>query len=189
MLDFRKPQKLPKKIEQKIDQCINELNKFRIGNGVDVHPLVKGRKLILGGVTIPHDHGCDGHSDGDVVIHSIIDAILGALNKGDLGDHFPSSDPKWKGANSIELLNDIYYRYIEQNWNIANIDSTIILQEPIIKPYIAQMKNNIYESCFGCPEGAVSIKATTTDHLGFIGEKKGIATITTCLLIRENQSK
>lgn len=161
------------------------IDKFRVGNGVDVHPLVKGRKLILGGIHIPHDFGCDGHSDGDVLIHSIIDSILGALNKGDLGDHFPSSNQKYKNANSIELLNDIYYKYIDQNWNISNIDSTIILQSPIIKPYIKDMKDNLFNSNQSFQDN-ISIKATTTDNLGFIGDKKGIAAITTCLLFKND---
>ena len=159
-------------------------DKLRVGNGIDIHPLVKGRKLILGGVHIKHDYGCDGHSDGDVLIHSIMDAILGALGKGDIGDHFPSSNNQYKDADSIELLNDIYYKYIEQGWNIANIDSTIILQEPIVKPYIEKMKVNI-QNALSC-ELPISIKATTTDYLGFIGEKKGIAVISTCLLIKNN---
>jgi 2-C-methyl-D-erythritol 2,4-cyclodiphosphate synthase len=119
-------------------------DKLRIGNGVDVHPLVKGRKLILGGMHIKHDYGCDGHSDGDVLVHSIIDALLGALDKGDIGDHFPSSDNRFKHADSMPLLNDVYQQFIRQSWDIANIDSTIILQEPIVKPYIEQMKKNIY---------------------------------------------
>ena len=158
-------------------------NKLRIRNGVDVHPLVQGRKLVLGGVEIEHNYGCDGHSDGDVLTHSIMDAILGALNKGDIGDHFPSSDNQYKNADSIELLKDIYCKYIQQGWDIANIDSTIILQEPIVKPYIETMKDNIYNTCRA---GDISIKATTTDHLGFIGEKKGIAVISTCLLVRDD---
>ena len=120
--------------------------KFKIGNGVDVHPLTKGRPLILGGVNIDHDYGCDGHSDGDVLVHSIIDSILGALGKGDLGDHFPSSDSKLKDANSLKLLNQIYNNYIQESqWNIVNIDSTIILQHPTIKPYIAK-SNGIHQS-------------------------------------------
>jgi len=161
------------------------IDKFRVGNGVDVHPLVKGRKLILGGIHIPHDFGCDGHSDGDVLVHSIIDSILGALNKGDLGDHFPSSNQKYKNANSIELLNDIYYKYIDQNWDISNIDSTIILQSPIVKPYIKDMKDNLFNKNQSF-QNNISIKATTTDNLGFIGDKKGIAAITTCLLFKKD---
>ena len=160
------------------------MDKLRIGNGVDVHPLVKGRKLILGGVCIPYDFGCDGHSDGDVLVHSIMDSILGALNKGDIGDHFPSSDNQYKDADSIKLLSDIFYKYIDSEWDIANIDSTIILQEPTIKPHIKKMKENIL-NVLEC-DPIVSIKATTTDHLGFIGEKKGIAVISTCLLIKNN---
>ena len=161
------------------------IDKLRIGNGVDVHPLAKGRKLILGGIHIPHDFGCDGHSDGDVLVHSIIDSILGALNKGDIGDHFPSSNQKYKNANSIELLNDIYYRYIDKNWNIVNIDSTIILQSPIVKPYIKDMKDNLFNNNQSFKNN-VSIKATTTDNLGFIGDKKGIAAITNCLLFKND---
>ena len=157
---------------------------IRVGNGVDVHPLVKGRKLILGGVHIDHDFGCDGHSYGDVLVHSILDAILGALNKGDIGDHFPSSDNQYKEASSIKLLSDIFYKYIDCEWGIANVDSTIILQEPIVKPHIEKMKENIL-NVLEC-DSAISIKATTTDYLGFIGEKKGIAVISTCLLVRNS---
>ena len=161
------------------------IDKLRIGNGVDVHPLAKGRKLILGGIHIPHDFGCDGHSDGDVLVHSIIDSILGALNKGDIGDHFPSSNQKYKNANSIELLNDIFYKYIDKNWNIVNIDSTIILQSPVVKPYIKDMKYNLFNNNQSFKNN-VSIKATTTDNLGFIGDKKGIAAITNCLLFKND---
>ena len=157
----------------------------RVGNGIDIHATVKGRDLILGGVQIEHDYGCGGHSDGDVLIHSIIDAILGALGKGDIGDYFPSSDKQWQGANSLKLLNNIYYKCIDNGdgWSIANIDSTIILQSPIVKPYIEKMKDNIMNNCLS---HQISIKATITDYLGFIGDKKGIAAVTTCLLIQQN---
>ena len=152
-------------------------SKLRVGNGVDVHPLVKGKKLILGGIHIKHDFGCDGHSDGDVLVHSIIDALLGALGKGDIGDYFPSSDEHYKNANSLDLLDKIINKYFDKGvWEVVNIDSTIILQSPTIKSYIKAMLTNF--PC-GWP---MSIKATTTDSLGFIGEKKGIAVITTCLL-------
>ncbi len=151
---------------------------YRVGNGVDVHPLSEGRKLILGGVHIPHDYGCDGHSDGDVLVHSIIDALLGALSKGDIGDFFPSSDQQWRGANSLDLLKTIYAKHFS-NWDISNIDSTIILQTPTIKPYIQKMQENIQTVL---TTDHISIKATTTDYLGFIGQKKGIAVISTCLL-------
>ena len=151
---------------------------YRVGNGVDVHPLTEGRKLILGGVHIPHDYGCDGHSDGDALVHSIIDALLGALSKGDIGDFFPSSDQQWRGANSLDLLKTIYAKHFV-NWDISNIDSTIILQTPTIKPYIKKMQENIQTVL---TTDHISIKATTTDYLGFIGQKKGIAVISTCLL-------
>ena len=151
-------------------------SKLRVGNGVDVHPLVKGKKLILGGVHINHHSGCDGHSDGDVLIHSVIDAILGAMDKGDIGDYFPSSDNKYKDADSQDLLDEIIIKMSDEQWDVVNIDSTIILQSPIVKPYIKEMKNTFPR------RWPISIKATTTDHLGFIGEQKGIAVITTCLL-------
>tara|TARA_Y100001970_G_C14034374_1_gene750294 strand:- start:420 stop:935 length:516 start_codon:yes stop_codon:yes gene_type:complete len=163
------------------------LNQLRIGNGFDVHPLVKGRPLILGGVKIEHDYGCDGHSDGDVITHSIMDSILGALGQGDLGDHFPSSDNKYKNANSIELLKNIHSKFLNKGWSIINIDSTIILQAPIIKPYIKTMEETIHNICCKLNDAnSISIKATTTDHLGFIGNKEGIAAISTCLLIRDD---
>ena len=149
---------------------------LRIGNGVDVHPLVKGEKLILGGIHIEHHSGCAGHSDGDVLIHSVIDAILGAMNEGDIGDYFPSSDDKYKNANSQDFLNEIVTKLNDKQWAVINIDSTVILQDPIIKPYIEEMKTSFPS------EWPISIKATTTDHLGFIGEGKGIAVIATCLL-------
>ena len=155
---------------------------YRIGNGIDVHPLKNGTKLILGGVELNHDFGCDGHSDGDVLVHSIIDAILGALNKGDIGSHFPSSDNSYKDISSLDLLRDIGSKY---TFTIINIDSTIILEEPIIAPYVSDMKKNILNAlqCHTSDEDSnISIKATTTDKLGFIGNKDGLAAITTCLL-------
>ena len=161
---------------------------YRIGNGVDVHPLVEGRKLILGGVDLNHSHGCDGHSDGDVLVHSIIDSILGALNKGDIGSHFPSSDSLYKNISSMDLLSQIIIKY---NFTIINIDSTIILQEPVIQPHILEMKNKLSnyfneDSFSDRLDQNISIKATTTDHLGFIGNKEGVAVITTCLLIKND---
>ena len=109
---------------------------YHVGNGIDVHPLIKGKKLILGGIHIENNLGCDGHSDGDVLTHSIMDALLGAAGKGDIGDYFPSSDLKYKDINSINLLSQIVLKIKESSWHIENIDSTIILQSPLIKPYI-----------------------------------------------------
>ena len=151
-------------------------SKLRIGNGVDIHPLVSGRKLILGGVHINHHSGCDGHSDGDVLVHSIMDSILGAMDKGDIGDYFPSSDDQFKNADSIELLSKILLIMNKEHWSIINIDATIILQSPQLKPYIKAIKSNLNLDC------DISIKATTTDNLGFIGKNQGVAVITTCLL-------
>ena len=161
-------------------------NILRIGSGIDVHPLVSGRELILGGIDINHNFGCDGHSDGDVLTHSIIDAILGALNKGDIGDHFPSSDKNYQGASSLNFLDIIYSKYLNNKWDIINIDSTILLQSPIIKPYIKLIKTKLSQHIPLTSEDNISIKATTTDHLGFIGDKKGIAAFTTCLLTTTN---
>ena len=155
---------------------------FRVGNGVDVHPLVIGRKLILGGLHIDHHSGCDGHSDGDVLVHSIMDALLGAMNKGDIGTLFPSSDDRYKDADSLLLLDEIILLMKEECWKVINIDSTIILQSPKIKPFINTMKDNFPSNW------NLSIKATTTDHLGFIGEKKGLAVLTTCLLKQYDKS-
>ena len=155
---------------------------YRIGNGVDVHPLVIGRKLILGGLHIDHHSGCEGHSDGDVLVHSIMDALLGAMNKGDIGTLFPSSDDRYKDADSLLLLDEIILLMKEECWKVVNIDSTIILQSPKIKPFINTMKDNFPS------DWNLSIKATTTDHLGFIGEKKGLAVVTTCLLKQYDKS-
>ena len=155
---------------------------FRIGNGVDVHPLVDGRKLILGGIHIEHNSGCEGHSDGDVLVHSIMDSLLGAMNKGDIGEFFPSSDDRYKDADSLALLDEIILLMNKDSWKVINIDATIILQTPKLRPYIKNMKDNFP------PDWNLSIKATTTDHLGFIGEKKGLAVVTTCLLKQYDKS-
>ena len=155
---------------------------FRIGNGVDVHPLVDGRKLILGGIHIEHNSGCEGHSDGDVLVHSIMDSLLGAMNKGDIGEFFPSSDYRYKDADCLALLDEIILLMNKDSWKVINIDATIILQTPKLKPYIKNMKDNFP------PDWNLSIKATTTDHLGFIGEKKGLAVVTTCLLKQYDKS-
>ncbi|MAA51170.1 MAG: 2-C-methyl-D-erythritol 2,4-cyclodiphosphate synthase [Candidatus Marinimicrobia bacterium] len=155
---------------------------FRIGNGVDVHPLVDGRKLILGGIHIEHHSGCAGHSDGDVLAHSIMDALLGAMNKGDIGEFFPSSDDRYKDADSLALLDEIILLMNQDCWKVINIDATIILQTPTLKPHIKKMKENFPS------DWNLSIKATTTDHLGFIGEKKGLAVVTTCLLKQYDKS-
>jgi len=154
---------------------------LRIGNGFDVHALVAGRPLILGGVTIPHDRGLAGHSDADVLLHAITDAILGALALGDLGKHFPDTDPRWRGADSRALLRHAFKLAIDTGWEIGNVDATLIAQAPKVAPFVAQMRTNIARD-LDCDQARVSIKATTTEHLGFTGREEGIAALANVLL-------
>ncbi|PZC46730.1 MAG: 2-C-methyl-D-erythritol 2,4-cyclodiphosphate synthase [Chloroflexi bacterium] len=154
---------------------------FRIGQGFDAHPLVPGRSLILGGVHVPHDQGPDGHSDGDPLIHAIIDALLGAAALGDIGAHFPSSDPQYKDVDSTTLLAATVALLREARWNIANVDATIAAEKPRLAPYIAAMRDAVAKAA-GIATQQVSIKATTTDGLGFIGRQEGIAASAVCLI-------
>lgn len=155
---------------------------FRIGNGYDVHALVAGRPLILGGVAIPHDRGLAGHSDADVLLHAIADAILGALALGDIGKHFPDTDPKWRGADSRMLLRHVFALAFESGWEIGNVDATVIAQAPRIAPHVAAMRANL-ASDLDCDESRVSVKATTTERLGFAGREEGIAA-QACVLLQ-----
>lgn len=147
---------------------------YKVGIGYDVHQLESGESLIIGGVDIDFDKGISGHSDGDVLVHSIIDSILGASSNGDIGKHFPSSDEKWKNFSSLKMLSFIYNDLIKRDFKIEHIDAVIILQEPNLSRFIEKMKSNILEN-LNNEKCTVSIKATTTDYLGFIGEGKGIA--------------
>jgi 2-C-methyl-D-erythritol 2,4-cyclodiphosphate synthase len=156
---------------------------LRIGNGFDVHALVAGRKLILGGVTIPWDRGLEGHSDADVLLHAVCDAILGALARGDLGAHFPDTDAKWKGADSRMLLRHVASLTSGAGWKIGNLDATVIAQAPKLAPHVAAMRANLAAD-LGCALDDVSVKATTTEHLGFTGRGEGIAAFATVLLAR-----
>lgn len=146
----------------------------KTGIGVDVHGFTKGEGLTLGGVNIPYDRSIAGHSDGDVVIHAIVDALLGAVAGGDIGTHFPSSDARWKGTNSRLFLRRVRELVDEAGGQISHVDCTVILQEPAIAPYIPEMRRNIAAD-LAIDSGQVSIKATTSDHLGFTGRKEGIA--------------
>ncbi|HEX9301584.1 MAG TPA: 2-C-methyl-D-erythritol 2,4-cyclodiphosphate synthase [Casimicrobiaceae bacterium] len=157
---------------------------MRIGNGFDVHALVAGRKLVLGGVTIPHDRGLEGHSDADVLLHAVGDAILGALALGDLGAHFPDTEPRWKNADSRALLRHVAGLMQGEGWRIENLDTTVIAQAPKIAPHVAAMRANIATD-LGCEIAQVGVKATTTERLGFAGRGEGIAAIATVLLIRD----
>ncbi len=145
-----------------------------VGIGYDVHSLVAGRKLILGGVEIPHTKGLDGHSDADVLMHAICDAILGALGEADIGHFFPNTDPRWRGAASKVFLHEAARLTALRQGKLVNIDSTIIAQAPKVYPHVQQMKHNIAEA-LGINLQRVGIKATTNEHLGFIGREEGIA--------------
>ncbi len=154
---------------------------YRIGSGYDVHKLVENRDLILGGVKIPHKFGLLGHSDSDVLVHAIMDAILGALALGDIGQHFPDTDDKYKGISSLKLLHYVNDKIISLGYKINNIDSTVVAQEPKLKPYIQDMRVNISKT-LGIDIDCISIKATTEEGLGFTGNKEGIAAQAVCLL-------
>jgi 2-C-methyl-D-erythritol 2,4-cyclodiphosphate synthase len=154
---------------------------IRIGNGFDVHALAAGRKLVLGGVTIPHDRGLDGHSDADVLLHAIADAILGALALGDIGSHFPDADPRWKDADSRVLLRHVAGLAVAQGFAIGNLDTTVIAQAPKLAPHVPQMRAYIAAD-LACDVAQVSVKATTTERLGFAGREEGIAALATVLL-------
>jgi len=147
---------------------------FRIGNGYDVHRLVAGRKLILGGVDIPHDKGLAGHSDADALCHALCDALLGAVGAGDIGHYFPDTDPQWKDISSLVLLEKVGQVVREQGYKISNTDATLIAQAPKLAPHIDQMKRNIAKALAIGP-GQVNVKATTTEKLGFPGREEGIA--------------
>lgn len=147
---------------------------IRFGMGYDVHRLTEGRKLIIGGVEIPHKLGLLGHSDADVLLHAISDAILGAAALGDIGKHFPDTDPRFKGADSLKLLAEVARLVAEKGYHVGNIDSTIVAQAPKLAPYIAEMNKNIAET-LNIPLDAVNVKATTEEHLGFTGTEQGIS--------------
>lgn len=156
---------------------------LRIGIGYDVHALVEDRKLILGGVDIPHTKGLLGHSDADVLLHSISDALLGALALGDIGKHFPDTDERYKGADSRMLLREVYALIKENGYRLVNLDATIMAQAPKLLPHIMSMRENI-ASDLEASLAQISIKATTTEKLGFVGREEGIASEAICLLER-----
>lgn len=147
---------------------------MRVGFGYDVHPLILGRKIILGGEVIPYQKGLDGHSDADVLIHSLIDALLGAAGEGDIGQHFPDNDEKYKNISSLKLLKNTYEILKRKKFTINNIDVSVVLEEPRIAPFIMSMKNNIAQVLKMSSE-RVNIKATTNEKMGFIGRREGIA--------------
>ncbi len=155
---------------------------IRIGTGFDVHRLVEGRRCIVCGVDIPHTHGLLGHSDADVALHALCDAILGALALRDIGFHFPDTDPAWKGADSRRLLRAVVAMAADRGYRVGNADITVIAQAPKMLPYIEQMQANVAAD-LGIDNGRVSVKATTTEHLGFTGRAEGIAAQAAVLMI------
>ena len=154
---------------------------FRIGHGYDVHALGDGLRLVLGGVEIPHTKGCIAHSDGDVLVHAICDALLGAAALGDIGKHFPDTSAEFKGIDSLLLLGRVVALLDKEGYKIANIDSTIAMQRPKLRPHIDLMRQRIAAAA-GLTVEQVSVKATTTEHLGFEGEEKGVSATAVCLI-------
>lgn len=154
---------------------------LRIGHGMDVHRLVEGRKLILCGVEVPHTLGLLGHSDADVATHALMDALLGAAALGDIGKLFPDTDMRYKGADSVELLKVVMARLAGKGYAPVNVDVTIVAQKPKLRPYIDQMRERLAEA-MGMETDLVNVKATTTEHMGFEGEEKGISAHAVCLI-------
>lgn len=155
---------------------------MRIGFGYDVHRLVPGRPLMLGGIHIPFDRGLDGHSDADVLLHAIADALLGAAALGDIGALFPDTDPAWKGADSAVLLAEVGRRVREAGHRIGNVDATVVAEMPKLRPHIDDMRERI-ASILDVESGSVSVKATTSERMGFVGEERGMAAQAVCVLL------
>ena len=161
---------------------------MRIGTGFDVHAFAAGRRLVIGGVTIAHDRGLAGHSDADVLLHAISDALLGALSLGDLGMHFPDTDARYAGADSRALLRHVMSLVVQRGYDIGNVDATIIAQAPKLAPHIPAMRANIAAD-LGCDQERISVKATTTEHLGFTGREEGIAAQAVALIVSRSNAQ
>lgn len=157
---------------------------FRVGLGYDVHPFTEGRPLVLGGIIVPHTRGLSGHSDADVLLHALIDALLGAAGLGDIGSHFPSSDPGLAGVSSTHLLQRAWERVRDRGWRVVNVDATLIAEEPRLSPHAPAMQN-VIGAALGIEAAAVNVKAKTADGLGAIGRGEGIAALAVVLLARE----
>ena len=161
---------------------------FRVGLGFDTHQFAEGRKLMLGGVMIPHDKGLLGHSDADVLLHAICDALLGAIGEGDIGQHFPNTDPRWKDCPSLKFVEESMKLVSAQGYAVSNLDCVILAEKPKIGPYVASMRACI-AGAIGLPEGAVGIKATTMETMGAIGREEGMVAQAVVLLERCNDSR
>ena len=156
---------------------------IRVGNGYDIHRLVLGRPLILGGIRLDHDKGLLGHSDADVLTHAIMDALLGALSLGDIGLHFPPSDPQWAGSNSLELLSRVNEMVVNRGWQVNNLDTVIIAERPKLKPHIAAMRSQLAKT-LKIEDDCIGVKATTNENLGPTGREEGIAAYAVTLLVQ-----
>lgn len=161
---------------------------MRIGHGYDVHQLVEGRRCIIGGIDIPHDKGLIGHSDADVLLHTITDAVLGALGLGDIGTHFPDTDPTYKDADSAKLLAVVWQMAKNRGYRLGNLDATILAQRPKLAPYIPQMRARVAQLLTADME-QINVKATTTEKLGFVGREEGIAAEAVVLLVVDETSE
>lgn len=160
------------------------MNGMRIGYGYDVHRLKEGKKLILGGVEIPHHKGLDGHSDADVLLHAITDALLGALALGDIGTYFPDNDPAFKDADSRQLLKESYSLIQEKGYSVGNIDATVVAEQPKLMPHIYDIRKNISQD-LNCDVDDVSVKATTSEEMGLVGRQEGIAAHAVVLIVKQ----
>ncbi len=156
----------------------------RVGHGFDAHRLVAGRPLRLGGIPVPHDRGLEGHSDGDCVLHAVCDALLGAAGAGDMGRHFPSRDPRWRGADSRVFVAEVSRLLREGRWRLGNLDVTVIAQEPVLAPHLGPMRQAI-AAALEVAEDTVSVKAKSTDHMGALGRGEGIAALATALITKQ----
>ncbi len=161
------------------------MTSIRIGNGYDIHQLIEGRPLILGGIQIEHHLGLKGHSDADVLTHAIMDALLGALSLGDIGHYFPPTDPQWAGADSLKLLAQVHGLVTERGWQIGNIDSVVVAEQPKLKPHLDAMRNRISNVLNITPD-QIGIKATTNEKLGPVGQEQGICSYAVALLTAAN---
>lgn len=167
---------------QKINRSVDVI---RIGFGYDVHRLVEGRKLIIGGIDIPHTLGLEGHSDADVLVHAIADALLGSVALGDIGSHFPDTDERWRGADSLELLAEVRRKIELAGYVVVNVDASVALQRPKLRPYIDQMRQKIARA-LEVDSSQVSVKATTAERLGFVGSEEGVEAYAVCLVSSKN---
>lgn len=156
---------------------------IRVGQGYDSHAFIAGDHLMIGGVRIPFDRGLRAHSDGDVLLHALIDALLGAAALGDIGHYFPDTDPQWENASSIDLLTQVISKLTESNWIVGNVDATVITERPKLKPYLPDMKAKMAH-CLGCESTVINVKATTNEKMGWIGRGEGIAALVVVTILQ-----